>query len=141
MKNFTAALLAVVTLSLLGLAGSAFAGALPIYGGPAQTNPIANPATQPDINALVNAVNGMIGPGMTGGVSGTNLTPGSVGGLFTGGSVTGTFQSQGLLQTGTSLTTGTNCIRSSAGGNCGTFKWFLTFVDSQGIQSFIPVFQ
>lgn len=133
------------TIALLALAlttSLANAGALTTYTGPSGTNPVANAITQPDINALVNAINGMIGPGLTSGANSTGVTPGSVGGLFTSGSLTGTFQSQGLLQaTNNILTTGIECIRSTTSGGCGTFSFFLTFVDSQGNQSFIPVYK
>lgn len=132
MKKF-AALLAIVSFALLGWTGSVLAGAVPIYGGPAQANPIQNPADQADINALVGALNAAIGPGLSSGNTG----------LFTSGSIGGTFQSQGLLQGSTNniLTTGIQCIRSSASGGCGTFSFFLTFTDSQGVQSFIPVYK
>lgn len=122
---------AVATAFVLA-AVSAFAGSVPIFGGPAQTNPINNPADQADVNSLIQQLNVAIGPG---------LTTGSVSAIFTSGSINGTFQSQGLLQTGQSLSTGTNCIRSSQTGGCGSFSFFLTFVDSQGNQSFIPVFK
>jgi len=128
MKTFAA--LAVA--ALLALAGTAFAGSVPIFTGPAGTNPINQPAVQADVNSLINQLNVAIGPG---------LTTGSISAIFTSGSINGTFQSQALLQSGNSLTTGTNCIRSSASGGCGTFSFFLTFVDSQGNQSFIPVYK
>lgn len=125
--------LAALAVVALLAAGSAFAGSVPLFGGPAQTNPINNPADQADINAMINAMNGSIGPGMT-----TGTLTGV--GIFTSGSLGGTFQSQGLLQTtARSLTTG--LLNPAGVGGAATMKFFLTFVDSQGIQSFIPVWQ
>lgn len=124
--------IAVAAFALLALTGAAFAGSVPIFTGPAGTNPINQPAVQGDLNSTIQQLNVAIGPG---------LTTGSISAIFTSGSINGTFQSQGLLQGSGALTTGTNCIRSSASGTCGTFSFFLTFVDSQGIQSFIPVYK
>lgn len=100
--------------------GVAFAGSLTLFTGPTGTNPANNAADQADMNAIVNAINSAISPS----------------GIFTGGA---TFQSASVtFSPAKSLTTGT--LGPYQAGNV-TAKGFITFVDSQGIQSFIPYWQ
>ena len=121
----TYAFLAAVVVGIL-VATAAIAGTVTPFTGPAGTNPIKFPAVESDLNSLINALNAAISNGQIAGVQT---------GIFTGQS----FQIGNVTSTG-SLTLGTVFPSPSTLGST-TSKFWLTFFDSQGKLSYIPVWQ
>jgi hypothetical protein len=118
MKRFLASLTA---LAVLAFAGVAYAGSVTQMTGPAGTNPVTFPAAIGDYNTIINAVNAAISQGATVG----NLSTG----IFSGAS----FQ-VGKASTATLTMTSQPASLQTLG-----VSFFLTFTDSQGVLSFIPV--
>lgn len=128
MKNFLrgfaiAALLAVSGISL------AYAGSVSTMTGPTGTNPALAPQGLPDYNTIINGLNAAISNG---------AALGTQTGVFTGA----TFQLTATSKTG-SMTLGTIQPGASGLSTLGslTVKFFINFVDSLGVQSYIPVWQ
>ncbi len=129
MKQVLRSLSVLVVGALVGLAvlGAAYAGSVNPFTGPSGTNPIQGiPGTLPDFNTAVNSLNAAISNGAGGGAQV---------GIFTGA----TFQLGSVTSVG-SLTLGLKQPTPSTLGST-TVKFFLTFVDSQGVLSYIPVWQ
>lgn len=121
MKRFLIALALVAALFATETVGPALAGSVTQLTGPAGTNPAAVPNNLGDYNTIINAVNAAISQGAT---SGTLST-----GIFSGGS----FQ-VGKASTATLTMTSQPASLTTLG-----VSFFLTFTDSQGVLSFIPV--
>lgn len=125
MKKF----LAYAISGVVGLLISAAVYAAPVatFTGPTGTNPIDPPNILGGMNTMLNNLNGAISNGAA---LGTSV------GIFSNGG----FQIQSLASTSTNMTIG---ARLPNGGLLvsNTAKFFLTFFDSQGVQSYIPVWQ
>lgn len=119
------ATLAVGAVVALGL-GIAQAGQLPLGTSPAGTNPIDPPNILGAVNQTLTGVNLAIGNG---------AALGQHVGLFSEGG----FQIAGVTSVG-ALSLGLNFPSPSTLGST-TVKFWLTFFDSQGKQSYIPVWQ
>lgn len=129
MKQFLRGMVSTVVGVLVGLAiiGVAYAGSVTPFTALNGTNPVVGiPATQPDFNTVINSLNLAIGNGAG---LGTNV------GVFSGGG----FQIASITSVG-SLTLGLKSPNPSTLGST-TVKFFLTFIDSLGVQSYIPVWQ
>lgn len=118
MKRFLAFL---TVLAVFAFSGIAYAGSVAPLTGPAGSNPVTFPAAIGDFNTIINAVNAAISQGATAGTLST--------GIFSGAS----FQ-VGKASTATLTMTSQPASLTTLG-----VSFFLTFTDSQGVLSFIPV--
>lgn len=124
MKKFLAYTIALVVGVLFSAA--AYAGQVPGFTGPAGSNPYDPSNIAGVFNQIIQSYDLAIGNGAA---LGTHV------GLFSEGG----FQYGGVTSTG-SLTLGSVFPSPSTLAST-TVKFFITFFDSKGVQSFIPVWQ
>ncbi len=130
---------ASIVAALLFIGAVAYAGNVPIFTGPAGTNPSQSPSIIPDLNSLTQQLNLAISPGFTPG--GLTVGGGNVG-IFSGGG----FQLGVATLASSGLTTGTFVPGQGGSSQTNTLvsqtvKFFITFMASNGVQSYIPVWQ
>ena len=118
--------IATLVVGLL-VSATVYAAQVPTYTGPAGTNPYDPSNIAGVFNQLIQQYDAAIGNGAG---LGTHV------GLFSEGG----FQLAGITSVG-SLTLGLVAPNTPFGLTSNTVKFFLTFFDSQGRQSFIPVWQ
>ncbi len=125
MKSLFAFVTALVVAAFV--ASVAYASPATVFTGPAGTNPLNDGQNVlSSLNQSLNEINAAISNGAA---LGTSV------GIFSNGG----FQVMGQASTG-SMTLGTSFPTPSTLGST-TVKFYLTFFDSQGKQSYIPVWQ